>query len=188
MADTIDVTLQLEGIENIDQLKAKIKELQAEFNASDFGTAKFQAAGQALVQHKEALSQMRTAVQTENGAMMQSYFSLGESIRSIQSIALGFLAAFAATKEAVAFSEEASRIQMLREEIEKFGQEKGFNAVALMGQLQESTHGTVKEIDLLQIALQSIRLGNIDLNKLPEIMERLNHYAELMGEKPSRCF
>ena len=58
----------------------------------------------------------------------------------------------------------------------------------LWGNYKKITDGTVKEIDQLQIALQSIRLRNIDLNKLPEIMERLNHYAELMGKNVSDVF
>jgi uncharacterized protein YukE len=50
-----------------------------------------------------------------------------------------------------------------------------------MKQMREATHGTVLEMDLLQIAFRSISLGNIDLNKLPALMEQLEHRSKLLG-------
>ncbi len=136
---------------------------------------------QAHIDYKNVVAQVAEQTRSDAAKMYASYFKLGEGIRSVETMLGELAAAYGATKFFVEASTQAARIKLLTEELDRLGKSKGFDAVKLMEQLAIATKGAVDNTDLLQIALKAIQLGNIDLNKLPAIMQLIQHQANLMG-------
>jgi hypothetical protein len=136
---------------------------------------------QGLKDLKDVQSQVAASTMTSNGKMMQSYFKTGEAIRSLQQIVLGLVAAYASLREAQEMAELAGRIEMLRAELQALGDKKNFNATELINQMSDAAGGSVTQLDLMQIALHAVRLGNIDLEKMPAIMAKIEHESKLAG-------
>jgi len=176
------------GIESIKELNEAVKATKKAVNDAKFGSQEHAAAEQKNIAVMKLKADVMRANQSENSKMMQSYFKLGESIRDVTQTLMLAGAAWAALSEAKDMAELASRVQMLREELEMLGKQGGFNATELIKQMSDAAGGSVTQLDLMQIALRAIRLGNIDLNKMPLIMQKLEHDSKLAGVSAREMF
>lgn len=150
-----------------------------------------QVAAKSGVELKTVLQQMDKQIQANNIAIVENkalLTSLSDSWKGLATQAFAAYAAYQSMKFLTNAAEEATRIQLLRQELTRLGEAKGFNATALIKQMDEAAGGTVKQLELMQIALRSVQLGNIDLTKLPMIMEKLDYQSKLLGVDTKELF
>jgi hypothetical protein len=176
------------GVETIRQLETEIKNTRNTVKDATIGSTQWKDAEAKLSQQLTLKTELMKGARSEQGALMNSYFALGESIRAVEQALMAAAAAYAAMKTAMEFSETAARVEMLRSELQMLGEKKNFNATELINQMSDAAGGSVTQIDLMQIALRAVRLGNIDLEKMPAIMQKIEHDSKLAGTSTREMF
>jgi hypothetical protein len=114
----------------------------------------------------------------------------GNQLRGMFDGGLQRITAFAAkvgatllvVKKLFDFSKEADSIKVLRSTFEALATKEGLDAKILFNQLEEATHGAVREIDLLKAANRGSFLG-VDMKALPTLLEFATLRAKQTGEE-----
>ncbi len=166
----IYVRLKAEGIETVAQLEAKVKELNQTFKNSDFGSQASKNAQVALVQHKELLTQVRASVQTENTKMMGSYFSLGESIRSVQSAMMGAFAFVGGASVFAHLVEKGAQAEQNFISLDRVMRQFGKNTVDELEKVKKSAGNLIDDSDVAHLMTKALRLG-VPIESLAHLME-----------------
>lgn len=105
---------------------------------------------------------------------------IGKSFSSLKTIATAALTGVFAQK-IVEIGKLAATSDRLRTSFDNLANQEGANANQLMKQLQESTKGTVSQIELMRNATQAKFLG-IDLKNLPTLFEFARRRARDTGQ------
>lgn len=90
MDANLKIGVTTNGGKTINELESNIKELRAEFKATKIGTVEYTIAAKELTKALEAKTTAMKAVQTQNGKLMESYFTLGEQLRRTNASFMSF--------------------------------------------------------------------------------------------------
>jgi tetratricopeptide (TPR) repeat protein len=205
VAERLDIEVRVHGAAELSHLWKNFKDGTATLNElKDARKAFANAMGQKIpgseqfeayrVKHQEldtAVKQVTASMRGQAataGTLHQTYFELGTVLRQAATIAVQVAAAFASAKFVRDAIESEARVKLLREELERLGRTKGFDATLLLKEMEKATAGTVRQVDLLQIAFRAVGLRVFDLNKLPELMRMLEFRSKLTGISTRELF
>jgi DNA replication initiation complex subunit (GINS family) len=165
-------------------LQDELKRLKQSFAQAAPNTVQYR-------EYAEAINVVKGRIKEHNALITQSrdkYFELGTSLRSAQMAMMQVAAVYASSKFFLNLEKDAARIGMLNDELSSLGKKGGFNAAGLLREMDVAAGGTLTKIDALTMAMQAVRLGNIDLNKMAKIVELLDYRSKLLGEDTKAVF
>lgn len=177
----IILTLKAEGLNNLEELKARIKQVKDEFSRAKIGSDEFYNSAKKLQELNSAYRQLNSTASSSTSSLKSLYFTLGTIQRGALlagGAILGLVEGFIKLAE---FAKEGARFELLRATLSSIAKREGVDFEELFTRIDKVTGGTVSKLEKLQ-AIMKLHTVGVGWEQIVDIIAIADDKSKILGE------